>query len=208
MVSTYNKINLTVGRPTRIVLKHGCQTPGVLRCLITKKDQQKHKDVIKEKKIKGVHKVLDLKHLKKAYPTPKSKQDLIGEFDMLIAEKSIVTELYKVLGKEVYKKRREPIPIDLRKPDLQKEILRTAKSTYMNFHTGSCYAIRIATTAQDDKIAFENFMSAYEKIIQAVPGGETNIRSFQIKTADSVSLPVYDAETDFVKDEYSDDEVL
>lgn len=78
----------------------------------------------------------------------------------------------------------------------------------MNFHTGSCYAIRIATTAQDDKIAFENFMFAYDKIISAIPGGDTNIRSFQIKTADSVSLPLYDADTDFVKDEYSDDEVL
>lgn len=91
---------------------------------------------------------------------------------------------------------------------MQKEILRTAKSTYMNFHTGTSHAIRISTTAQDDQVAFENFMSAYEKIIKAVPGGETNIRSFQIKTSDSISLPLYEAEIDYVKDGYSDDEVL
>lgn len=104
---------------------------------------------------------------------------------------------------------REPIPIDLKKPDLQKEISRTAKSTYMNFHTGTQHAIKIATTAQDDKIAFENFMSCYEKIISVVPGQESNIRSFQIKTANSTSLPLYDAETDFVNEEYqSDEEVL
>jgi ribosome biogenesis protein UTP30 len=79
----------------------------------------------------------------------------------------------------------------------------------MNFHTGSQHAIKIATTAQDDKIAFENFMSAYQKIISVTPGEEANIRSFQIKTANSVSLPLYDAKTDFVNEEYqSDEEVL
>lgn len=77
----------------------------------------------------------------------------------------------------------------------------------MNFHTGNCYAIRIATTAQDATIAFENFMSAYNKIIAAIPGGEDNIRSFQIKTANSTSLPVYDANTDYA-DEYKSDEEL
>lgn len=93
-------------KPGFSVLKHGCQVPGVHRCLITKKDQQKYKDLIKEKKIRGVHKVLDLKHLKKSYPTPASKMQLIEDFDMLMAEKSIITDLYKVLGKDVYKKKR------------------------------------------------------------------------------------------------------
>lgn len=191
------------------MLKHGCQTPGVHRILFTKKTQQKYKDIIKEKKIKGVHKVLDIKHIKKLYPTPQSKQALMDEYDMFIAGKNIIQDLHKVLGKDVYKKRREPIPIDLNKPDLQKEILRAAKSTYMNFHTGSCYAIRIATTAQDDKVAFENFMSAYEKIVSVTPGQDSNIRSFQIKTANSTSLPLYDAQSDFVRDEYhSDEEVM
>jgi ribosome biogenesis protein UTP30 len=103
---------------------------------------------------------------------------------------------------------REPIPLDMYKQDLQKEILRTAKSTYMNFHTGTVHAIKIATTAQDDKIAFENFMSAYQKIIEATPGGEDNIRSFQIKTANSISLPLYDAKEDYVDDAYQSDEEL
>ncbi|RCH84992.1 Ribosomal L1 domain-containing protein 1, partial [Rhizopus stolonifer] len=137
-------------------------------------------------------------------------RQLMQDFGMFMAEKSIVTDLYNVLGKEVYKKRREPIPIDLHKPDLQKEVLRTAKSTYMNFHTGSCYAVKIATTGQDDKIAFENFMSAYDKIVAATPGGYDNIRSFQIKTANSISLPIYDVKTDHVdhyeeEDEQEDD---
>lgn len=87
-------------------MKHGCQTPGVHRCLFTKSNQQKHKDLIKEKKIRGVHKVLDLKHLKKLYRTPESKQSLVDEFEMFMAEKSIITDLYKILGKDVYKKRR------------------------------------------------------------------------------------------------------
>lgn len=103
---------------------------------------------------------------------------------------------------------REPIPIDIMKQDFQKEVLRTAKSTYMNFHNGTCYAIKIATIEQTDKIAYENFKSTYKKIIDTIPGGEDNIRSFQIKTSESTSLPVYDAETDYIDiDHESDDEI-
>lgn len=80
--------------------------PGVHRCLIVEKNQQKMKDLIKEKKIKGVHKVLDIKHLKKLYPTPDSKRELLEDYDMLMGQKTIISDLYQVLGKEVYKKRR------------------------------------------------------------------------------------------------------
>jgi ribosome biogenesis protein UTP30 len=97
--------------------------------------------------------------------------------------------------------------VDLRKTDVQKEVLRAAKSTYMNFHTGSCYAVKIATIAQADTEAYENFMGAYKKIALATPGGEEAIRSFQIKTANSISLPLYEAETDFKRDVlYEEDE--
>lgn len=101
---------------------------------------------------------------------------------------------------------REPIPIDIHKQDFQKEVLRTAKSTYMNFHTGTCYAIKIASTAQTDKIAFDNFMGSFRKIIDTIPGGEDNIRSFQIKTSDSTSLPIYEAETDYVDIDHETDQ--
>ncbi|KAI8385750.1 ribosomal protein L1/ribosomal biogenesis protein [Blakeslea trispora] len=206
MVSTFNKINAVNQRPTRIVLKHGCQLPGVYRCLFTRKNQQQHKDTIREKKIKGVHKVIDLKHLKKQYSSKEAKQKLMDDFDMFMAEKTILNDLHKILGKEVYKKRREPIPVDLHRPDLQKEILRTAKSTFMNFHLGSCYAVKIATLAQTPTIAFENFMSAYEKIVEATPGGVDNIRSFQIKTSHSISLPIYDAVEEYKEDVEEEEE--
>ncbi|CAO3659005.1 unnamed protein product [Rhizopus stolonifer] len=111
---------------------------------------------------------------------------------MFLADNYTIHKLRKILCKEVYKKRREPIPIDLKGKDLQKEVLLTAKSTYMNFTRGSCYAVKIATTGQTDVAAFENLMFAYKKIALATPGGEDAIRSLQIKTANSISLPIYE----------------
>ncbi|KAI8376422.1 uncharacterized protein BYT42DRAFT_498217, partial [Radiomyces spectabilis] len=93
------------------------------------------------------------------------------------------------------------IPVDLTKKDTQKEVLRAVKSTYMNFRKGSQYAVKIATMAQNETQAFENFMGAYEKIVAAVPGGAPNVRSLQIKCAESTSLPVYDAEEDGLVEE-------
>ncbi|RCH88183.1 Ribosomal L1 domain-containing protein 1 [Rhizopus azygosporus] len=193
MISTFENNNSVKRNPARILLKHGCHVPGVRRCLFVRASQQSYKDMIKEKKIKGIHKVIDLKHLKKQYPTLEAQQKLMDEFDMFLADNYTIHRLRKVFCKEVYKKRREPMPINLKAEDLQKEVLLAAKSTFMNFMTGSCYAVRIATTGQTDTIAYENFMSAYKKIAAATPGGEEAIRSLQIKTANSTSLPIYEA---------------
>ncbi|KAI8976042.1 ribosomal protein L1/ribosomal biogenesis protein [Pilobolus umbonatus] len=210
MVTTYRKNLLVKNNINRIVLKHGCHTPGVHRCLFIRAKQDEYKKILKEKKIKGIHKVIDVKHFKKLYRSPEAQLKLMEEFDMFMADRYTRTKLSKIFSKEMHKKRREPIPIDLRKTDLQKEVLRAAKSTYMNFQSGSCYAVRIATTGQSEQIAFENFMGAYKKIAMATPGKERAIRSLQIKTANSVSLPVYDADTDYVREEgyQTDDEVL
>ncbi|KAI9261160.1 ribosomal protein L1/ribosomal biogenesis protein [Sporodiniella umbellata] len=192
MISTFENNTLLNRNPAKILLKHGCHAPGVRRCLIVRAAQQTYKDTIKEKKIKGIHKVLDLKHLKKQYSKSDAQLQLMEDFDVFLADNYTINKLRKIFCKEVYKKRREPMPIDLKAKDLQKEILLSAKSTYMNFRKGSCYAVKIATTGQTDTIAFENLMSGYKKIVLASPGGEDAIRSLQIKTANSISLPIYE----------------
>ncbi|KAI9312005.1 60S ribosomal protein L10A [Dichotomocladium elegans] len=124
---------------------------------------------------------------------------------MFLADKRIVHLLPKVLGKEFYKKHKQPMPVDLANPELQKEILRALRSTYMHFNYSDNCAVKIATTALNDRQAFENLITALPEIIKGVYGGADNIRKLHVKTADSTSLEIYNSE-EAVEQENEEDE--
>ncbi|KAG2224055.1 hypothetical protein INT45_004936, partial [Circinella minor] len=192
-IATRKNIDLIKSTPLSIPLRHAIQTPATRRCLFTKDPQKTFKDLLISKKIKGVHKVIGISKLKKEYGSPEKKRALFSEYDAFLTDKRIAHLLPRILGKEFYKKRKEPMPVDLMKEDLQKEILRAVRSTFMQFNYGNFYAVKIATTGQSDVQAFENCMQALPHIIKGVYGGTKNIRSLQIKTSESTSLPIYDA---------------
>ncbi|KAG0172931.1 hypothetical protein DFQ28_008487 [Apophysomyces sp. BC1034] len=54
-------------------------------------------------------------------------------------------------------------------------------------------AIKIASTGHNEMQAYENLMDSISSIVKNVPGGAKNIRALQIKSAESTSLPVYEA---------------
>ncbi|KAI9277231.1 ribosomal protein L1/ribosomal biogenesis protein [Phascolomyces articulosus] len=191
-IATKKNIDLVKSTPLSIPLRHATQTPETRRCLFTKDPQKTYKDMLISKKIKGVHKIIGISKLKKEYGSPEKRRELFSEYDAFLTDKRIAHLLPRILGKEFYKKRKEPMPVDLSKEDLQKEILRAVRSTFMHFNYGNFYAVKIATTGQSDVQAFENCMGALPHIIKGVYGGTKNIRSLQIKTSESTSLPIYD----------------
>ncbi|KAI8149197.1 ribosomal protein L1/ribosomal biogenesis protein [Fennellomyces sp. T-0311] len=206
-IATKNNIDLVKSAPLCIPLRHAVQTPETQRCLFTKDPQKTFKDLLISKKIKGVHKVIGISKLKKEYASSEKKRQLLSDYGAFLADKRIAHLLPRVLGKEFYKKRKEPMPVDLRAEDLQKEILRAVRSTYMHFNYGKFYAVRIATTGQSDIQAFENCIEALPHILKGVVGGSKNIRSLQIKTSESMSLPLYeDGEQDDEVEEEGDEE--
>ena len=54
-----------------------------------------------------------------------------------------------------------------------------------------CSAIKVAHTGQTTEQAVENVVSAVSEIARIVPRGWNNIQSLNLKTSDSVSLPIY-----------------
>ncbi|KAL1933233.1 hypothetical protein VTP01DRAFT_7323 [Rhizomucor pusillus] len=196
MINTWKPVDLVKSAPKRIPLKHALQTAGTRRCIFTRDSQKKYKQILVSKKIKGIHKVIGISKLRKDYSSIAKRRELMSEYDVFLVDKRIIHLLPDVLGKEVYKKRKEPMPFDFSAADLQKEVLAAARSTYMHFNYGTCYALKIATTALNHFQAFENFINALPDIVKGVYGGSENIRSLQVKTAESASLPLYDANQD------------
>ncbi|KAI7875706.1 ribosomal protein L1 [Lichtheimia hyalospora FSU 10163] len=206
MIATNDPVNVIKSSPRAIPLKHSLQTPGTRRCLFTKDPQDTYKDLLISKNIKGVHQVIGFSKLKKRYGSRDKMAALFSEYDAFLTDRRITHLLPKVLGKEFYKKRKEPMMVDLTASELQKEILRALRSTYMHFIQGSYYGIKIASTALNESQAFDNLMTGLAEIIKGVPGGFDNIRSLQIKTAESISFTVYEKNSQADGDKEDEDE--
>ncbi|CAO3622389.1 unnamed protein product [Cunninghamella echinulata] len=202
MVATMNQILLTKDRPVLVPIKHPIQTIGTRRCLITKDPQQTYKDLLTSQKVKGIHKVIGITKLRKDHSTKSAKKELLDHYDIFLADQRLKTILPKALGKEFYINRREPIYININGTDIQKQVLKTIHSTYMNFKKGDCYGIKIATTELTEKQAYDNIMGSIQTIVAELTGGVDNLRSLHIKTSNSTSLPLYD----YVNDEEGEEE--
>ena len=54
-----------------------------------------------------------------------------------------------------------------------------------------CSAIKVAHTGQTIEQAVENVVGALSEITRIIPRGWNNIQSLNLKTSDSISLPIY-----------------
>ncbi|CAO3589510.1 unnamed protein product [Absidia cylindrospora] len=190
-ISTFNLIITPREKIAMIPLKHPIQTPGTRQCLFTKDSQQVCKDLLVSQKVKGIHKVISISKYKKQHGSKAGQQQLLDEYDVFLADRRLTNVMRQTIGKDFYK-RITPLVINLKDIDLQKQVIHTIHTTYMNFRKGDYHAIKIAITGQTVKQAYENIINAIDSIVANVPGGVDNVRSLFIKTSDSISLPIYE----------------
>ena len=87
-------------------------------CLIVKDVAGEGKKAAKEKlrdgNILGVTKVLRVSNLKKKFATHEQKRQLCKDYALFLADTRILPLLPKLLGKTFFKKKKQPVPVDLR----------------------------------------------------------------------------------------------
>ncbi|KAK5674912.1 proteasome-interacting protein cic1 [Elasticomyces elasticus] len=109
-------------KPGKIVLPHpylNLQDEGFRICLITADPQRKYKDIVDspgfpEGLKKCVTRVLGLEKVKARYKSFESRRQLLGEYDVFLADDRVITHLPKLLGKVFYKGgSKRPVPVNL-----------------------------------------------------------------------------------------------
>ncbi|KAF9583324.1 hypothetical protein BGW38_009750 [Lunasporangiospora selenospora] len=180
-------------KPVRIPLKHSITKPDTEVCLFVKDPQREYKDLLQEKKVKSVSKVLGVTKLRNRYKPYEAKRQLCASYGLFLADARVIPVLPKLLGKTFFLKKKQPIPVDLTKSDLKKEIERAISSTYMHINQGTCSAIKIGLTSQTPGEVTENITTAISHIVEKIPRKWKNIQSIHIKTSDSVSLPIFNS---------------
>ncbi|KAK9924084.1 hypothetical protein M0R45_032472 [Rubus argutus] len=148
-----------------------------------------------QKKIKAdnlpVAKILKFSKLKSDYKAFESKRKLLNSYDMFLADKQIVPLLPRLLGKQFFKKKKIPVPVDLLHKNWKEQIDRVCGSALLFLSTGTCSVVRVAKTSMSAEEIVENVVSAVNGIVEIVPGNWGGVRSLHLKLLESIALPVY-----------------
>ncbi|XP_044502732.1 ribosomal L1 domain-containing protein 1-like [Mangifera indica] len=152
------------------------------------------------KKIKNdelpIAKVVKITKLKTDYRPFEAKRKLCDSYDMFFADKRVVPLLPKLLGKHFFKKKKIPVPMDLKHNNWKEQIEKVCESALLYLRTGTCSVLKVGKVSMGTKEIVENVMAAINGIAEIVPRKWGNVRSFHLKMLESLALPAYQAVPD------------
>ncbi|KAL9240677.1 hypothetical protein vseg_014868 [Gypsophila vaccaria] len=162
-------------------------------CLFVHDDKSKTAKKKIEEESLPITKVIKLSKLRKEYKAHEQKRKLCDSYDVFLAEKGIVPLLPNVLGKWFYKKKKVPVRVELRGGRWGEKIERIGKEALLYLSTGSCCVVKVARATMTRGEIVENVVAAVEGVGKVVKNGWGGVRSLNLKLAESVALPLYQA---------------
>ncbi|BFZ54437.1 proteasome-interacting protein cic1 [Savitreella phatthalungensis] len=188
-------------KPARVPLPHAFAPEDATVCMFVKDPQRKYKDFVAAAGLENkVTRVVGIEKLKGKHKSFEARRQLLRGNDVFVADAAVAHLLPQLLGKTFYGKKQLPIPIDvptdLTKVDnLRIELDKALHATYLHLAPGTCTTIKVAHAGQEPKHVQANIMAVAAHVIERfVPQKWAGIRALHIKTADSVALPIYQAE--------------
>ncbi|KAL7218927.1 hypothetical protein ACSBR2_012070 [Camellia fascicularis] len=138
-----------------------------------------------------ITKVLKLSKLKSDYKPFEAKRKLCDSFEMFFTDRRIVPLLPKLLGKQFFKKKKIPVPVDLSHKNWKEQIEKACTSALLYLRTGTCSVVRIGKASMESGEIVENVIAAIDGVVEVFPKKWAGVRSFHLKFSDSVALPIY-----------------
>ncbi|XP_062164354.1 uncharacterized protein LOC133871030 [Alnus glutinosa] len=189
--------------PHKILLPHALHPPNLSQelCLIV--DDRPHSNLNKasaKSKIESdqiaISKVLKLSKLKSDYRPFEAKRKLCDSYDMFFTDKRIVPLLPGLLGKHFFKKKKIPVPVDLRHKNWKEQIEKAYSSALLFLKTGTCSVVKVARVSMEEEEIVENVVAVINGIAEIVPRKWVGVRSLHLKLLESLALPLYQAVPD------------
>jgi len=187
-------------KPKRISIPHPLfkvkEDDDVSMCLIVKDDcKAEIKELLmKTQPVLGLRKVLSLSKLKKNFGRFAERRGLLHDFDIFLADDRILPSLSKALGKKFYEAKKMPFPLKVtRSLHLAARIAQVRDSTFYIMGAGPCQSVRVAHTNMKPEEIADNVEAVIAGMLPFITRQWRNIQSINIKTGQSVALPVYNA---------------
>jgi ribosome biogenesis protein UTP30 len=191
-------------KPVRLPVPHPWRSAdagdaaGLRVCLVVKDPQREYKDAVAPLRLSAVAKVSGVGKLRKKFPSFEQRRQLVAAHDMFLADKRVFAMLPSVLGKEVYARRKHPVPVDvspavLASPDaLKRELTAAIEATYLIPSAGTTsLSIRVGVVGQSAAHIAANVDAVVRQLATKLDGGLANVRSLHVKTPTSAALPIY-----------------
>lgn len=139
-----------------------------------------------------VKKVLGLESLRKKHAQYSQRRELLKKYSVFMADDRILPMLTACLGKDFFKAKKHPIPVDItRKTSLPLVIHKALSSTFLHLSEGDCVTVRAGYTHMSPEQLVSNITAVMENGVPMIPRKWANIRAIAIKTPTSTSLPFY-----------------
>jgi ribosome biogenesis protein UTP30 len=187
-------------KPIAIKLPHPLYTPeGASICLFVKDGKGGEGHAAAKKRLAsmpanaGITKVVGLSKLRTKFESHEAKRALCAAHDLFLADDRVLPSLPKLIGKAFFKKRKQPIPVDLRTKDWPGQVAKACGCTYMLPPAGTCVSVRVGRSSQTAAQIGANVAAALKGVVGHVPKGWANVQGVFLKAAESVALPVYQA---------------
>ncbi|XP_022159732.1 ribosomal L1 domain-containing protein 1-like [Momordica charantia] len=187
--------------PYKIPLPHSLHSESSELCLII--DDRTKSNLTKDdarKKIQSenipISKVIKLSKLKSDYRPFEAKRKLCDSYDMFFADDRVIPLLPSLLGKHFFKKKKIPVPLNLRHKNWKEQIEKSCASALLYLRTGTCSVVKVAKTSMEVEEIVSNVIAAIDGIAEIVPKKWSNVRSFHLKLLESIALPIYQSVPD------------
>ncbi|SJX61690.1 related to UTP30-subunit of U3-containing 90S pre-ribosome [Sporisorium reilianum f. sp. reilianum] len=183
-------------KPVRVNLPHALHTPGeVSVCLLVKDPQREYKDLLVERGVKCVARVVGVSKLKGKFKPFDARRALVADHDIFLADARIVPNLPNLCGKVFFDAKKNPITVNLAKKDkLQHELEAAIKATTFLQNKGSCTTIKVGyMAAHTPEQLADNVAAALPAVLSRIKGGWENVHNIDVKTGNSAALPVWNA---------------
>lgn len=184
-------------KPLRLPIPHPLfSADGASVCLFVKDHKGEGHKAAKERLAKllhngGVSKVVGLSKLRTKYESHEAKRQLCGAHDLFLADDRILPSLPKLIGKSFFKRKKTPIPVDMRAKDFAAQVKAALGATYMTRPSGTCVSVRVARSSMPAAHVSANAASALAGVVAHIPKKWANVQAVYLKTSESVALPVY-----------------
>lgn len=144
-------------KPIRLPLPHalyGSDNQSI--CLFVKDQQGEGHKAAKRllaglEKNGGVAKVVGVSKLRTKYESHEAKRKLCTSYDLFLADERILPSLPKLIGKSFFKKKKQPIPVDLAWGSWAAAVAAACRATYLHNQGGTCLSIRVARSSFTDE---------------------------------------------------------
>eukprot|EP00398_MALV-I-01_sp_L67-1_P000133 gene133-355_t len=159
-------------------------------CLITSDPQRKFKDMLEAEPVPAVKKIIGYDKVKKRYNTHVYKRQLARDFELFLCDDKIYSSMPSLTGQKVMKTK-PPIPVVLKKGDVQKNINKVLKSAHVRIPNGSCVSVRFAKANFTLEQIMSNAEAVLKKTLDFLQKNGLEVNTVNIQVQDCPALPIF-----------------